>query len=214
VLDCTDRNLAARCARGEAPAWRELVARHDRRILFVLGRALGRGGEAELLDLRQEVYARLLARDGAALRGLRAERPGALATFLARVALRVALDHARARGARLDASAGEAEAESIWRELPAKDDSPEQKAQEKQERRSLRVAIERACAGPRAGRDRVVLRAHFDDGLTPAEIARLGCGLSVKGVETLLRRARARIGQQLEGEGAGAVGRLRRREAG
>src|SRR5260370_13836790 len=114
VHEWTDRNLAARCARGEAPAWRELVARHDRRILLVLGRALGRGGEAELLDLRQEVYARLLARDGTALRTLRAERPGALATFLARVALRVALDHARARGPRLHASAGE----TVWRGRP------------------------------------------------------------------------------------------------
>lgn len=204
----TDRDLIVRCASGEAPAWRELVARHDRRILLVIGRALGRGGEAEHLDLRQEVYARLLARDGAALRTLRAERPGALATFLGRVALRVALDHARTRGARLDASAGE----GAWRELPAKEDSPELEAQEKQARRRLRAAIERACAGPRAGRDRAVLRLHFDDGLNPAEIARLGCGLSVKGVETLLRRARARIGQQLGGEDA--VGRPQRREAG
>jgi RNA polymerase sigma factor (sigma-70 family) len=204
----TDRDLIVRCASGEAPAWRELVARHDRRILLVIGRALGRGGEAELLDLRQEVYARLLARDGAALRSLRAERPGALATFLARVALRVALDHARTRGARLDARAGE----GVWRELPAENDSPEEEAQEKQARRHLRAAIERACAGPRASRDRVVLRAHFDDGLNPAEIARLGCGLSVKGIETLLRRVRARVGQQLGGEEA--FGRSQRREAG
>src|SRR5437763_6633586 len=55
------------------------------------------GAREELDDLRQEVWARLLARDGAALRGFRGERPGALRVFLGTVARSVALDHFRAR---------------------------------------------------------------------------------------------------------------------
>lgn len=191
--DSTDRDLAARCADGESPAWAELVARHDRRIQQVLRRALGRRGAAELPDLRQEVYARLLARGGAGLRGLRAERPGALAAFLCQVALRVALDHARGGATRELVRGAEARAG----ELSSPGPSPEHEAERQQARRRLSAAIERACAGPHAGRDRVVLRAHFDDGFSPAEIARLGCGLSAKGVEALLRRAGERIGEHL-----------------
>ena len=184
-----DRDLAARCASGEAAAWAELVERHDRRILLVLLRTVGRQSESELPDLRQEVYARLLAGNGKALRGLRAERPGALAAFLAQVALRVAIDHGRAKGARPVATAPEEAA----RELPAQDNSPEEEAQLREGRARIAEAMEQACTGPNAGRDLLVLRAHFDDGLNPAEIAQMGCGLSTKGVETLCRRGGERI---------------------
>jgi DNA-directed RNA polymerase specialized sigma24 family protein len=105
------------------------------------------------------------------------------------VALRVAIDHARARGARPAAAAfGEGGGD-----LPAQGNSPEEDAQEREGRARLAQAMRRACDGPNASRDLMVLRAHFEDALNPAEIARMGCGLSVKGVETLLRRARARI---------------------
>lgn len=190
-----DRDLAARCAAGEPEAWALLVQQHDRRIALVLLRTLGSQGAAELSDLRQEVYARLLARRGAALRGLRAERPGALAAFLAQVALRVAIDHARARGARPAAAAlGEGGGN-----LPAQGNSPEQDAQEREGRARLAQAMRQVCDGPNAARDLMVLRAHFEDALNPGEIARMGCGLSVKGVETLLRRARVRIEALLAG---------------
>jgi RNA polymerase sigma factor (sigma-70 family) len=188
-LDDDDRDLAARCASGDGGAWSELVARHDRRIALVLLRTVGRQGEADLPDLRQEVYARLLARDGAALRTLRAERPGALSSFLAQVALRVALDHARARRARPLATVAEDEV----LELPAPAGSPEEQASDREARARLSEALQSVCDGANASRDLMVLRAHFDDGLSPAAIARMGCGLSPKGVETLLRRARTRI---------------------
>ena len=184
-----DRDLAGRCASGEARAWAELVELHDRRILLVLLRAVGRQAECEVPDLRQEVYARLLAGKGRALRELRAERPGALAAFLAQVALRVAIDHRRAKRARPVATAPEEEA----LDLPAPGRSPEQEAQDREARARIAQAMQQACEGPNAARDLLVLRAHFDDGLNPAEIARMGCGLSTKGVETLLRRGRERI---------------------
>lgn len=196
-VDIGDRELARRCAGGDPAAWARLVDRQDRRIAGVLARALGPAGAAELPDLRQEVYARLLADGGAALRGLRAERPGALSAFVAQVARRVALDHARARGARpAPAPLGEGAAEPA-----SPSQSPEEDAQDAQARARLARAVERACEGRRRARDLQVLRAHLDWELGPAEIARLGCGLSAKGVEALLRRLRARVAAELRREG-------------
>lgn len=195
-MDIGDRELADRCASGDRAAWARLVERHDRRIAAVLSRALGPAGAEEVPDLRQEVYARLLAGGGAALRGLRAEQPGALSAFVAQVARRVALDHARARGSRpAPAPLGEGPREPASQAL-----GPEQQAQERQARARLLRAVERACAGRHRARDLQVLRAHLDDALGPAEIARLGCGLSGKGVEALLRRLRARVAAELRGE--------------
>ena len=66
-------------------------------------------------------------------------------------------------------------------------------------RLQLAHALLRATDGPNGPRDLMVLRAHFQEGLNPAEIAAMGVGLSAKGVETLLRRARERIETELAG---------------
>ena len=185
-----DRDLVARCAGGDQRAWAELIGRHDRQLLIVLLRASPGAGAAELSDLRQEVWVRLLERG--ALAGLRLERPGALGAYLCRVALRVAIDQARARGARPRADAPVEEAH----ELPGGAD-PEREAALAQARLKLAHALLRSNEGPNGPRDLMVLRAHFQDGLNPAEIAAMGVGLSAKGVETLLRRARERIETEL-----------------
>src|SRR5258708_9246286 len=57
-----DRDLAARCAAGDAEAWALLVRQHDRRIALVVLRTLGPQGAADLSALRQGAYAPLLAR--------------------------------------------------------------------------------------------------------------------------------------------------------
>jgi RNA polymerase sigma factor (sigma-70 family) len=190
-----ERLLALRCALGDPAAWAALVAAHDRRVLRVLLRAVGPRFADELPDLRQEVWARLLASRGAALRGLRAERPGALAAFVSQVALRVAIDFGRSRGLRAAQEVGAEEAEG----LPAPGCNAEEAAARRQESRLLDDALEAATAGPNQARDRVVVRAHFHDSLAPAEIAAMGLGLSAKGVETLLYRARERIAARLAG---------------
>jgi len=187
-----ERELVERCAAGDRRAWAELIGRHDRRILLMLRRASPGASAAELSDLRQEVWARLVERG--ALAGLRLERPGALGAYLCRMALRVAIDQARARGARPRADAPVEEAH----ELPAAAD-PERDAELAQARLQLAHALLRATDGPNGPRDLMVLRAHFQEGLNPAEIAAMGVGLSAKGVETLLRRARERIETELAG---------------
>ncbi len=191
----SDRELARLCADADAAGWRELTARHERRVLLVLLRA--GVAEAELTDLRQEVYARLLAQKGAALRTLRAEREGALGAFLAQVALRVAIDHGRSRGSRARREVSEEEARDVA--------SPSRPVDElvavQQGRERFARALLAAASGQHAARDLLVLRAHFSDGLNPGEIAQMGTGLTTKGIETLLRRARMSIEAAL---GAGA----------
>ncbi len=162
-------------------------------MLTILLRALGSSHVAELPDLRQEVWARLLADGGAALRGVRAERPGALAAYVGQVALRVALDFGRSRGLRARREAPE---EAAWQVAEARP-SPESTAWAGQRRALFEAALQEAAKGPREARDLLLLRAYYFDGLTPGEISALGIGLSPKGVETVLQRARARVEQAL-----------------
>ena len=188
-----ERTLARRCADGDRDAWTELVQANDRRVLLVLLRALGPAFIHELSDLRQEVWARLLANRGAALRGLRAERPGALGAFVAQVALRVAVDFGRARGTRAKSEVSDDAAQ----ELPGSGEAPDEAASRRQRSVRLQEALLRAAEGPNARRDLLVLRAHFHDGLNAGEIAAMNVGLGAKGVETVLHRARVRIEQAL-----------------
>ena len=189
-----DRELASRCAEGDALAWDEFVERFERRVLLVFLRA--GVAETDCTDLRQEVYARLLTQGGAALRSLRAEREGALGAFVAQVALRVAIDHGRSRGTRAKSEVLEDEAHN----LPAPHPSPEDAAQFQQGRARFSSELLRAAEGPSLERDLTVLRAHFVDGLNPQELSQMGFGLSVKGCETLVRRARIQIETNLQRE--------------
>ena len=188
LQDVSDKQLARRCAEGESRAWVELVRRHDRRVTLVLLRVLGAGAASEVADVRQEVYARLLVNGGAALRSVRAERPGALAAFVAQTALRAGLDHARAKRSRPSADES---VEALF-ELPGPDD-PEREVEASRRHALVSRAVLRLAEGPEASRDLLVYRAHFQDGLSPADISRMGVGLSPKGVETLLRRAREKL---------------------
>jgi RNA polymerase sigma factor (sigma-70 family) len=162
-----ERALADRCLRGEEKAWLELLRLYQRKVLRVLFRS---GVREELDDLCQEVWARLLARDGAALRDFRAGHPGALGLFLAQVARRVAIDHDRARRVRPPPSGG-AEPD----ELAHAADSPELLARGAEERRRLSLALD-AAAG--SARDRDILRLHYEEGLSVSEIAQMGLASS------------------------------------
>ena len=75
--------------------------------------------------------------------------------------------------------------------------APDDLAWAGQRRALLEAALREAARGPREARDLLVLRAYYFDGLTPGEIAALGIGLSPKGVETVLQRAKGRVEQAL-----------------
>jgi len=164
----------------------QLLRDHDRRVLRALYRL---GAREELDDLRQEVWARLLAHDAAALREFRGERPGSLAVFLGQVARSVALDHRRRAHPEVE----------VPEELAQGGPDPEAALAEAQHKELLVAALEAAAReAEHPGRDRDIFRLHFEEGHSPAEIAAMGIGLSTRGVEAVLRRAKARIEELLK----------------
>jgi len=167
-----DRELVERCLRRDRRAWAELFHRYDRRLARIAGSGL------DCADLRQEVWAKL-AEKGVLAR-LRLERPGALDLFVRRVAVRVAMDAARQRRARL----ADIAAWSCERAL-----DPEAAAMNAQQLRHLAAALQRTAAAPHAARNLRILRSYLEEGSAPAQIAVSGVGLTAKGVDSLVRRA-------------------------
>src|SRR5215471_11765567 len=86
-----DKTTLARCAAGEAAAFKELVARYERPVFAVLSRMLGRGAHVE--DMAQETFLR-------AFRGIGRfdpNGPARLSTWLLTIAMRLALDAKKRR---------------------------------------------------------------------------------------------------------------------
>jgi RNA polymerase sigma factor (sigma-70 family) len=174
-----ERDLIARCARHDERAWAALVREYEPRV--------EPADDAD--DVRQEVWARLLAGDAAALRRMRGAAPRTLRAFLARVARSVTVDQLRSRGARPPGSGGE-KPESLADQAP----TPERAFDVEEQHRRFGAALEEAVRrAERPGRDGDILRLHFEDGLSAAEISALGVGLEPRGVEAVLRRAKSRI---------------------
>jgi RNA polymerase sigma factor (sigma-70 family) len=182
-------DLAAACARGEGHAWAELLRRYDGKVRSALRRT---GAPEDEDDLRQEVWARLLANDRAALRRFRADRAGSLRVFIGQVARRVAIDHGRARRMR-PRGCGE-EPAFLASSAPGPIDLLHHASQSRRLAAAL-DAVARVAEHP--ARDRDILRLHFEDGWLPAEIAGMDLGISVRGVESLLRRARQKLAELL-----------------
>jgi RNA polymerase sigma factor (sigma-70 family) len=188
-----ERQLAGDCARGDEAAWLELISRYDQSVLRALWQS---GAREDADDLLQEVWVRLLARGAIALRSFRADRSGALRVFLARVAKSVAIDHGRSRRLRPPAAGGEEPGE-----LAHAGPGPEAVVSAEREKHRLSAALQQAALeGENPARDRDILRLHFEEGHLPLEIASMGLGLAARGVEALLRRAKARIEEILKEE--------------
>jgi len=89
-LSENDGDLVPRCRSGDEAAWRELVARHTRRVFAIAYRFTGRVDEAE--DLTQEVFVKVYQ-----TLDLYREGDGAFGAWLGVVARHQAIDHYRRR---------------------------------------------------------------------------------------------------------------------
>jgi len=87
--DHTERDLVARCRRGEMVAFEELYRRHSGRLYNVVYRMTGSAADAE--DLLQDVFLQVYRR----IDSYRGE--AALGTWLYRLAVNTCLDHLRSR---------------------------------------------------------------------------------------------------------------------
>jgi len=88
----TDRDLAARCRRGEMIAFEELYRRHSGRLYTVAYRMTGSAADAE--DMLQDVFLQAFRR----IDSYRGE--AALGTWLYRLAVNACLDHLRSHQGR------------------------------------------------------------------------------------------------------------------
>jgi RNA polymerase sigma factor (sigma-70 family) len=170
----TDAALIDACCAGDATAWRTLRTRYHPLLQAALRKS---GAHEDLDDLEQEVWARLLGRDRAALRGFRG---GSLGAFLAQVARSVCIDHHRRARALTELNPA----------MACERPSAEYRLSREEERKQLAAALAQVAM---TARDRDVVRLHFEDELPYAEIAALGVGLSERGIESLLRRLRKRL---------------------
>jgi len=89
-LTDNEGDLVARCRRGDETAWRELVARHTRRVFGIAYRFVGRVDEAE--DLTQDIFVKVFQ----SLDRYR-ESDGAFGTWVGTVARNHAIDQYRRR---------------------------------------------------------------------------------------------------------------------
>ncbi|MDD3764273.1 MAG: sigma-70 family RNA polymerase sigma factor [Nevskiales bacterium] len=173
-----DEMLLRRIAGGDAPAFRQLTARHASRVLALARGMLGDGMEAE--DIVQEVFVRLW-QHAAQWQPGRAQ----LATWLHRVTVNLCLNHlqrVRNRTAALDAEALDA---------TAAPDSVEEDVSAAERQRLVHAAVARLPEQQRAA-----VALFYNAGASTAEAA-AALDLSVKATESLLVRARRNLRERL-----------------
>lgn len=169
--------LVDRCLTGESAATRELFQRHQRRVHACLYRALGSNRDMD--DLLQEAFLQVFQ----SLRGWRAE--ASLATWIDRVAVRVAYRYLSQRGRRVQTTALEDDEAPA---LAVVGDGPTAR------RQLARDGVKRLYAvldelSPAA---RLAFTLHEIDGRSLAETAEL-VGASVTATKLRVWRARNRV---------------------
>ncbi len=188
-----DRELAARCRRGEAGAFEELYKRHGRRVYTLAYRMTGSAADAE--DLTQDVFLR-------AHRSLDSYRgEAALGSWLHRLTVNACLDYARGKHGRrqratdttADIEAVEAAGRGPWRPGTALDP----------------IDLERAVSQLPPSYRRAFL-LHDVEGLEHHEIAE-ALGIAEGTSKSLVHKARMRLRVLLRG---GSAGRSRPAAAG
>ncbi len=196
--------LVERCAVDrDDEQWGEFVDRYGHRLAAGVRRALRRCGtrvgREGRQDLLQEVYLRLLEKQGLRLRRCRAQGDKSIGAYLSKIAESVVIDHVRAAaaakrgGGRLTQPASDGGSDPFESAIAA-GPSPEERLLSR-ERRRLFVRHCREAVGSRnARRDLRVLYLAFFEGFTSREICRrLGGGLTPSSIDSLLHRVKRRL---------------------
>lgn len=184
-----ERMLVARCAAGEPGAWDALLDRYAgriaRKVSYIHRQRLGRPAHpAEIQEVVQEVFLRLLRDDARALRKFKWRSP--FGTYLAVVTASACYDRFRREEVR---SRGRivSDPEPLLARSPAAAQAPEALTLLGESLAELRAVM--------AGlpeRDRLILTMYYWEGLPPARIAR-GMGITTGYFWVLLNRVLDRI---------------------
>ena len=179
--DRVDQILAARCRRGEMPAFEELYKRHSSRLYSIAYRMTGSAADAE--DLLQDIFLQVHRR----IDSYRGE--AALSTWLHRLAVNACLDFLRSKQGRRqqatdsldDGDSAEPVAHPSWRPDTVLD----------------RMDLERAVAQlPPSYKQAFLL--HDVEGLEHHEVGEL-LGIAVGTSKSLVHKARMRLRSLLRG---------------
>ncbi|MBX6743006.1 MAG: RNA polymerase sigma factor [Acetobacteraceae bacterium] len=177
--DAGDAELMAWAGAGDRAAFDILVERHAERVLRLALRVLGDAAEAE--DVAQDAFLR-------AWQAAPRFDPGRarFTTWLHRIVLNLAIDHARRRGrlppAGLDAA----------KDLPDPAKGPEARLSEAEGREALVAALD--ALPPR---QRAAIALAYEEGLSGAAAAE-ALSVSERALEGLLRRARQMLRARLD----------------
>ena len=182
--DATERALMTRVAAGDAQSFERLVTRHTPMVHAIAWRMLGDAVEAE--DVVQETFVKLWVNAGSWT-----QAGGGLGAWLRRISTNACLD--RLRRPRFVSDEG----------LPDRpDEAPQADLAIDAERRRAAVAAS-IQALPERQRAAIVLT--YYEGVSNAEAASI-LGVGVKGVESLLVRARQALTHSLTAQGLLAGG--------
>lgn len=179
--DLTLRRAAAR----DPAACRAVVERYQSLVFAVAGRVLG-ARSPELADVAQEAFLKAFA----ALDGFDPRGPARFPTWLATIASRAAIDHARKRRVVIPLDA-------VRDSLAAPRHDPGEALDDDRRRERLAAAMRRLAPDQRAA---MLLRAEHD--LSYEDIAR-ALGVEVGTVRSRLARAKAAL-REAVGETAGS----------
>lgn len=187
--DRTDRDLAARCKRGEMAAFEQLYRRHSGRLYNVAYRMTGSAADAE--DLLQDVFLQVYRR----IESYRGE--AALGTWLYRLAVNACLDHLRSHQGR------QSKATDFIDDIEGLEPvaSPSWQPDRALDRVDLESAISRL---PPSYRSAFVL--HDVEGHQHHEVAEM-LGIAEGTSKSLLHKARRRLRAFLRGGPADEAGR-------
>jgi len=201
---CEARDFIRSCATNrDSELWQEFVERFGRRLSFGVQRTLARFDarvtEDEREDLLQEVYCRLLEKQGRSLRRCRGQVEAAVVAYLGRVAESVVVDYLRTRSA---AKRGRGLLLELRRdmalELADRAVDPRQTPEERLLMCERRFGFFFRC-GELVGkkcpqRDLQILYLALFEGWTSREICgRLGQGIKPGTVDSLVHRLKKRL---------------------
>ena len=161
--------LVRRCQRGDSSAFRELVARHDKRVYALVARVLGPGASADDVDdVAQDIFVQ-------AWRALpRFRSDASFATWLYRIATNMAIKQWHRRKKQGQTAVFEAELPETTRAALADPaPGPAEEAALRARDRDLRAAIDRLPE-----KQRTVVLLHYFEEQTCEEVALLlGCSV-------------------------------------
>ncbi len=189
-----DRELVARCIAGDGGAWKALTERFAPVLAAHVSRALrrlfGQVDPGERDDILQETWVRLSADDAKVLRDFR--WGCALATYLKAIA--ASLCARRARTARRERRlwGRPVDLDLVLAVSPGDAPVPLEKIVSEEDEKGAEAAI-----ASLSDRERLAVRLHFQDGASPAEIARL-LGITHANACMILSRATEKARKNIE----------------